>query len=519
MDNYVPKENKELLSEIKENLLEICKNMYKKIETTNHKIFDFIEHNSEKIIKMINLQKENEHFEVYNFHADFYQIKVNKFMSHFPFLHVRQMFSQKALECHKYFNVEEMKLNIGKRLQNDESGSKSFILTKWMNIMNITDNKEVFFSLEKIIKIENSHISLEFFFKNFKSNEGMNISLKFMNKEEIEFSMSNNTSNSNNISRYSFYLRDRNFSCFTQREDNEFIEKLKHMIYFSYNHKEKLKTKEEYHRENINKFNGSAFSGKWFEYTEGSPESCGYKYMTYSNNKKAYHETWSKIEDQANHIRENKIQKEIIKENGDKHINYSGFRQENDMMIWEFSDDTKYFEDSGEEIINKVGFDQNQIWNSKINSNLRTNINLVENFGFNKLNLEEWYEKWYESRKEKFSYKRGSNTEKKWEEEWNEKTIQEESYCEKKCFKKCFMLKDNYEWLERWDEKFKNGIQIENNSYKMNCDHNFNYKYENYWGDKLVNKNKGEWFKYVSIVDTRNNINNHWEGYYFKDVN
>ena len=69
----------------------------------------------------------------------------------------------------------------------------------------------------------------------------------------------------------------------------------------------------------------------------------------------------------------------------------------------------------------------------------------------------------------------------------------------KECYKKCKKLKYDKEWYETWTEKNNGKSNCEKTCYKMNKENG--NKYENYWGNIIVNYLDNKRMNYVGYIN------------------
>ena len=219
----------------------------------------------------------------------------------------------------------------------------------------------------------------------------------------------------------------------------------------------------------------------------------------YENNKnRKYNEDWHKVElDQGGY--EEKINKFLDDGYGKQTTTNHGKRIEGNEFIYEYTDTYENNVSNGDELTTKIGRDKINEWNSTNYRNRIKNFSHVENKAKNYNEGLEWYEKWDESENEKYCFKWGKSREEEWEEEWKETYNALTDDREKKCYKKCKKLYDDKEWYETWTEKNNDKPNCEKTCYKMNREGN--NRYENYWGNIIVNYLDNKRMNYVGIVN------------------
>ena len=93
----------------------------------------------------------------------------------------------------------------------------------------------------------------------------------------------------------------------------------------------------------------------------------------------------------------------------------------------------------------------------------------------------------------------GRSEDEEWEESWKEIYNPETDDRVKECYKKCKKLKDDKEWYETWTEKNNGKPNCEKTCYKMNKENG--NKYENYWGNIIVNYLDNKRMNYVGYIN------------------
>jgi hypothetical protein len=219
----------------------------------------------------------------------------------------------------------------------------------------------------------------------------------------------------------------------------------------------------------------------------------------YENNKnRKYYEEWENttldnngFEEKYHKFLDDGFGKQTTEDHGKKMIN------ENE-LDYEYTDKIIYDVSTGDEITTKIGCDRYNKWNCYNNRNNIKNFSHVINEASNSETKMEWKEKWDEEGNEKSCTKWGKSQDEEWEESWKEIYDPVNDYSEKKCYKKCKKLNEDKEWFETWTEKNDGKPNCEKTCYKMNKEGG--NKYENYWGNIIVNYLENKRMNYVGYI-------------------
>ena len=218
----------------------------------------------------------------------------------------------------------------------------------------------------------------------------------------------------------------------------------------------------------------------------------------YENNQnRKYNEEWHRTE-LENGGYELKCQKFLDDGCGKKTTEMYGKKYDGNDMEYEYTDTCIYDVTNGDELTTKKGFDKYNNWNCRNYRNKIKDFSHVENIASNKKDKMEWREKWDEEKNMKTCTKWGRSENEEWEESWKEIYNPETDDSIKECYKKCKQLNCDKEWYETWTEKNNGKSNCEKTCYKMNKENG--NKYENYWGNIIVNYLDNKRMNYVGYI-------------------
>ena len=394
------------------------------------------------------------------------------------------------------FLDDDIQVNYGDRISlNNE---KNICFEEWRNILNKSNNQNILLSLHKLfckdiyeIKIGNENFS-NFTRIYFDENDN-----SIINK--IEFKQ---TVNKNKISCTCTRSNEEKkiITIVTiENDENKKNESKNEHLYYE-NNDDSSTTISRVDTETIKVDNINDYYEKNFETYNISPDSnISWGKKEYENNKKRnYNEEWHKteLEDGGYELKCHKFLDDgcgnkINEEHGKKY-------DKNNNLEYEYTDTNKYNTTNGDELTTKIGFDKYNKWNCKNYRNQIKNFSHVENEASNKKEKMEWKEKWDEEKNIKKCKKWGRSENEEWEEAWEEIYNPETDDSIKECYKKCKKLNEDKDWYETWTEKNNGKSNCEKTCYKMNREGG--NKYENYWGNIIVNYLDNKRMNYVGYV-------------------
>ena len=399
-------------------------------------------------------------------------------------------------------NIDNIIINYGDRISLDENNNKKF--EEWRNILSKEDQNKIIFSLHKVfvndkfevkITYNNETSILELIFKQKIIN-----SVKFTkykgNKKYIYLCVPNGNNTEivttltleDEIDKiYESKTESLNYNIESTNLSNAYKEQLP----ISVNHVD---------TESIKTNSNTGYYEKNYETYNIEPDklsSWGKK--SYENNKnRKYNEEWHKTEFE-NGGYELKCQKFLDDGCGNKTTEEYGKKCEgNNNIEYEYTDTYVYNVTNGDELTTKKGFDKYNNWNCRNYRNKIKDFSHVENIASNKKDKMEWKEKWDEEKNIKTCTKWGRSENEEWEESWKEIYNPETDDSIKECYKKCKQLNYDKEWYETWTEKNNGKSNCEKTCYKMNKENG--NKYENYWGNIIVNYLDNKRMNYVGYI-------------------
>ena len=407
-------------------------------------------------------------------------------------------------------------MNMGLRVSLDER--KKIIFEEWRNVISKDNKDNLLLSLHKKYsedKYETQliHNSCRYFLEIMLNDSPTINNVKYVEyKGPITISYSSSSMENENelITNLLFENKDENIT-----------EEVNEKILFTRNERSgkdgynvqinEVETKSEKNEENYD------YSEKNYEIYYIDPISkkrWGKK--NYENNKnRKYTEEWTNIgldnngfEEKYHQFLDDGCGKQITEDHGKKKVN------ENE-IDYEYTDKYIYDVSTGDETTTKIGFDRYNKWNCYNYRNRIKNFSHVKNEASNSENKMEWKEQWDEEGNEKSCTKWGKSEDEEWEESWKEIYDNEKDYSEKKCYKKCKKLKEDKEWFETWTEKNNGKPNCEKTCYKMNREGG--NKYENYWGNIIVNYLDNKRMNYVGYIN--NNDKKEFVNYTYENTN
>ena len=411
-------------------------------------------------------------------------------------------------------------MNLGLRVSLNER--KKIVFEEWRNIISKDKNKDILLSIHKKYSEEKYEIKLicdfSIYIIEILLNDSININnLKyveykgpitvwyslFMIKKDEELLTNllyenSEEKNSETINEKIFYTKDKiNESDNNMEGKNIIINKVE--------------------TETIKKEDNYDYFEKNYELYFIDPKSnkrWGKK--NYENNKnRKYNEEWMRttldnngFEEKFHKFLDDGCGKQTTEDYGKKLINEKE-------VDYEYNDKCVYDVSTGDETTTKIGFDRYNKWNCYNYRNRIKNFSHVTNEASNSQNKMEWREKWDEEGNEKTCTKWGKSEDEEWEESWKEVYDSEKDYSEKVCYKKCKKLKEDKDWYETWTEKNNGKPNCEKTCYKMNREGG--NKYENYWGNIIVNYLDNKRMNYVGFIN--NNEKKEFVDYTYENTN
>ena len=450
-----------------------------------------------------------------NYNKEIYISKCQQIIDTIPIMLLKNELKEKISN---FENSSESLMNIGSRVSLNER--KKVIFEEWRNIISKDNKDNILLSLHKIFSDQKYEINLSNNYSTYIIEIILNDSTSINNLKYVEYNgpitiwyssasienekeLLTNLLYENKDEKYSeiinekiFYTKDSNIS----EEDSD-----KNIII------NKVET------ETIKKEDKYDYYEKNYELYFIDPKSnkqWGKK--SYENNKnRKYNEDWMKItldnngyEEKYHKYLDDGCGKQTTEDHGKKIIN------ENE-IDYEYNDKCIYDVTTGDETTTKIGFDQYNKWNCYNYRNKIKGFSHVNNEASNSQDKMEWKEKWDEEGNVKSCTKWGKSEDEEWEESWNEIYDNEKDYSEKKCYKKCKKLKEDKEWYETWTEKNNGKPNCEKTCYKMNREGG--NKYENYWGNIIVNYLDNKRMNYVGYIN--NNDKKEFVDYTYENNN
>ena len=503
------------MSKFNQNYAKAIKNL---IISSSEKVLN-IRNSNEEQIKDITKGRDLgcssiEAFNEDEYYKSLYIAKCQHIIESIPISIFRDEFKEKI---ENFDSSIECLMNIGLRVSLNEK--QKLVLEEWRNILSKEDKSNILLSLHKKYSDEKYEIKLNINFSTYfieiLLNDNINIdNFKYVETKqhitiwyssasiETDKEILTNLLYENNEEKMSeienekiFYtknnqnLADGNLNIIINKVETETIKKEENYDYFERNY-------------------------EIYFIDPNSQKKWGQK--IYENNKnRKYNEDWMHInlenkgfEEKYHKFLDDGCGKQTTEDHGKKTIN------ENE-IDYEYTDKYIYEVTTGDETTTKIGFDRYNKWNCYNYRNKIKNFSHVNNEASNSQTKMEWKEKWDEDGNEKSCTKWGKSEDEEWEEFWKEIYDSEKDYSEKRCYKKCKKLKEDKDWYETWTEKNNGKPNSEKTCYKMNREGG--NKYENYWGNIIVNYLDNKRMNYVGYIN--NNEKTEFVNYTYENNN
>ena len=418
-------------------------------------------------------------------------------------------------------DIDNVIINYGDRISLDNNHDKKF--EEWRNVLSNDIHNNILFSLHKIFIPNKYEIKITYKFEtyileiNFKRK---NIhSIKFTKNQGIKkyiYLCTQNENNSEIITALTFEDEEEKSyesknECLYYELDNNKIDS----IFNQSDDKQNPIIVNKVDTQSIKKNTNSDYYEKNYEtYNIDKLFSWGKK--IYENNKnRNYKEEWEKTKFEEGGY-ELKCHKFLDDGYGKKTSEEYGRKCDRDNNLeYEYTDTYIYNVTNGDELTTKKGFDKYNKWDCRNFRNIIRDFSHVENIASNHRDKMEWKETWDEEKNIKKCKKWGKSEDEEWEESWVEKYNPENDDKIKECYKKCKKLKYDREWYETWTEKNNGKSNCEKTCYKMNKENG--NKYENYWGNIIVNYLDNKRMNYVGYANNDNK--NEYISYTYQNTN
>ena len=416
---------------------------------------------------------------------------------------------------------DDVIINYGDRISLDQNFNKKF--EEWRNVLSKDIENNIIFSLHKIFIDDTYEIKITYKFEIYI------IDLKFKKKNINSIKFTKNQGNKKYI--YLCVANECNSEIvttltFENEEDKSYESKTECMYYELDNNnnnidniynenEEKPIIVNKVDTQSVKKDINSDYYEKNFEtYNIDKLYSWGKK--VYENNKnRNYKEEWEKNEFEEGGY-ELKSHKFLDDGCGKKTTEEYGRKYDSDNNLeYEYTDTYIYDVTNGDELTTKKGFDKYNKWDCRNYRNKIKDFSHVENIASNNRDKMEWKETWDEEKNIKKCKKWGRSEDEEWEEAWVETYNPENDDRIKECYKKCKKLKYDKEWYETWTEKNNGKSNCEKTCYKMNKENG--NKYENYWGNIIVNYLDNKRMNYVGYIN--NDKKNEYVSYTYENTN
>ena len=421
----------------------------------------------------------------------------------------------------KNINLEEYNNNIiinyGDRISLDENNKTKF--EEWRNILSNEEKDNIILSLHKEYIQDRYEIKLTYKFEIYilefsffrKIIDTVKFT-KFQGNKKYTYSCSPSENEAEIITTIIF-----------EDENGKLYESKTECLFFNIDYK-KLENSfddempiivNKVDTENIKKNTNSDYYEKNYEtYNIDKQFSWGKK--SYENNKnRKYNEDWEKTE-LENGGYELKCHKFLDDGCGKKTTEDYGRKcDSNENKEYEYTDTNIYNVSNGDELTTKKGFDKFNKWDCRNYRNKIKDFSHVENIASNIKDKLEWRENWDEEKNVKKCKKWGRSEDEEWEEYWEEVYNPDTDDRVKECYKKCKKLKYDKEWYETWTEKNNGKSNCEKTCYKMNKENG--NKYENYWGNIIVNYLDNKRMNYVGYIN--NDKKDEYISYTYENTN
>ena len=496
-----------------------------------------------------------------------YFVKCEDIISSFPVAEIRDEFLSR-IKTYNY-PLEKQEMNIGHRISFDDYAEHKF--EEWANVLHEDDNTHIEMSLHKVFTNKKFEITLttKFFSlhaevtfdENFQKNtitstnqDNMSVistetteqtviaeeantnipqnSIRAVNEpvsaaEQIEnersicmqFVLSSNgTKNTFDVAKGKTNNEISSEMTYSNEGTKEYETSRETMIYNVKNtrsEENEIIVKKVDKESTKSNENTNYYENNYETYNIDPDTKTSYGKKRYKNNlNRKYIEDWHRVELDRGGF-ESKVHKFLDNGYGETTTEDIGKRMEGEELAYEYHETNINNIATGDELTTKIGRDRINEWNSTNKRNHKTNSNHVENKAKNYKEKLEWFEKWDEEGEEKSCFKWGKNEQEEWEESWKETYDKEKDDRVKNCYKKCKKLQEDKEWYETWTEKNNGKPNCEKTCYKMNREGN--NKFENYWGNIIVNYIDNKRMNYVGFVT--NNDKKEFIDYTYENTN
>ena len=412
--------------------------------------------------------------------------------------------------------IDELMINYGYRISLDSYNKKIF--EEWRNLLSKGARKNILFSLHKTYSEDNYKIKLTY-------------------KNEIHILEINSTKKEINSIKFTKNISSKKYTyvCVPNKSQSELtststfedgLNELKitktESLYYKLDYTKPYLDSipiivNQVDTETIKTDKKNNYKEKNYETYNIEPNnSYSWGNKKYENNRgRIYNEEWSKKE-LSNGCYELKCHKFLDDGCGKKTNEDYGKKGDKDNNVeYEYNDKNEYDVTNGDELTTKIGFDKYNKWNCRNYRNQIKDFSHVENIASNSRDNISWREKWDEEKNIKTCTKWGRSEDEEWEESWKEIYNPETDDRVKECYKKCKKLKDDKEWYETWTEKNNGKPKCEKTCYKMNKENG--NKYENYWGNIIVNYLDNKRMNYVGYIN--NDKKDEYVSYTYQNTN
>ena len=458
-----------------------------------------------------------EYYNEISFVQNKFSLKCDEILLAFPITFFKDEFKSMIdnIDTEDY-NLNDLMINYGYRISLDSHNQKKY--EEWRNVLSKGTRKNILLSLHKTFLEDNYEIKItyknEIYILEINSLSNIINSIKFTkinsSKKHIYICVPDKT-HSEITTTYTF-----------EDDSNQLSETKTECLYYKLDYTKpyldsnpiiviqvdteiiKIDKKSDYKEKNYETYN----------IEPNNLYSWGNK--KYENNRgRKYNEEWSKKE-LSNGGYELKCHKFLDDGFGKKTTEDLGKKGDKDNnMEYEYTDTYIYNVTNGDELTTKIGFDKYNKWNCRNYRNKIKDFSHVENIASNTLDKMEWKEKWDEEKNIKICTKWGRSEDEEWEESWKETYNPDNDDRIKECYKKCKKLKDDKEWYETWTEKNNGKPNCEKTCYKMNKENG--NKYENYWGNIIVNYLDNKRMNYVGYIN--NDKKDEYVNYTYENTN
>ena len=465
--------------------------------------------------KKLNEHSNIEYYEEIPYDKDIFCEKCEEILRYLPIKYFKDEYTNLINNIDFRINDDDVIINYGDRISLNENHNKKF--EEWRNILSNKNQGNILFSLHKEFIGNKYEIKLTYEFEInileiiFKKDKIDIIKfIKYKGNKKYSYSCKKNENNTEIITTLTF-----------ENEEDKSYETKTECLYYKINY-EKLNKLDnipiiinKVETQSIKRNSISDYYEKNYEiYNINKLFSWGKK--IYENNKnRKYNEQWEKTE-LENDGYEIKSHKFLDDGCGKKTTEEYGKKCDfNNNIEYEYTDTYIYNVSNGDELTTKKGFDKYNNWDCRNYRNKIKDFSHVENIASNKKDKMEWKEKWDEEKNVKKCKKWGRSEDEEWEESWTETYNPENDDRIKECYKKCKKLKNDKEWYETWTEKNNGKSNSEKTCYKMNRENG--NKYENYWGNIIVNYLDNKRMNYVGYIN--NDQKNEYISYTYENNN